>query len=101
MVSVPVGKAIPVPPVTESQDRARARELTSDPRLWVQFKNLVSQQIADGVLEPGDEIAPTLEAADFGISWTTAIRALRELVAEGLLLPPPYRGAHYTVAEVG
>jgi DNA-binding GntR family transcriptional regulator len=85
-------------PVTESQDRARARALTSDPRLWVQFKALVSQQITDGVLEPGDEIQVVLEAADFGVHWTAVAKALRALADEGMLIPPPGRRAPYTVA---
>jgi DNA-binding GntR family transcriptional regulator len=84
--------------VTESQYRARGREATSDPRPWVQLKNLLAAQMEDGILEPGDEVAVTLEAQDFGINQRTARKALRALVAEGRLIPPGEVGKSYTVA---
>lgn len=84
--------------MTENQYRARARETTSDPRPWVQLKSLLSRQIEDGILEPGDEVALRLEAQDFGISPDRALRAFRALVEEGKLIPPQGVAKPYTVA---
>jgi len=55
-----------------------------DPRKWVQLKQRVIRQIADGTLKPGDAVPVTTT----GLSYQTARKALRELVAEGWLLPP-------------
>jgi hypothetical protein len=78
--------------------RARARETTNDPRPWVQLKNELARQIELGILEPGDEVAVTLEAQDFGITRPIARKAFRALVEEGKLISPQSRGRPYRVA---
>jgi DNA-binding GntR family transcriptional regulator len=83
---------------TQSLDRAKARELTSNPTLWVQFKCLIAWQIAEGILEPGDEVSIVRESEDFGISQVPAQKAFRALVAEALLLAPQSKGKPYMVA---
>jgi hypothetical protein len=83
--------------VAESRDRVLAREISDDPTPWVQLKNLLARQIADRVLEPGDQVVLYLEAQDFGINQRSALKAFRALVGEGKL-PPPAPGQPYTVA---
>lgn len=80
--------------------RAIARELTNDPRRWVQLKNVMAHQIEQGILEPGDEVALTLEARDFGVTPQTAMKAFRALVEDGKLVPPQGTGKPYTVAMI-
>jgi DNA-binding GntR family transcriptional regulator len=83
--------------MSESQYRARARLATDDPRTWVQLKCFLAQQIDEGILEPGDTVALSFEARDFGVSHVTALKAFRALVKEGKLLPPPNRNTPYRV----
>ena len=80
--------------------RAAAREITNDPRPWVQLKNVLARQIEQGILEPGDEVALTLEARDFGVMPQTAMKAFRALVEDGKLVPPQGTGKPYTVAVI-
>lgn len=61
----------------------------ADARSWVQLKNLLAKKIEEGILEPGDDVAVTLEAQEFGVTPSTAQKAFRALVAEGKLIPPP------------
>jgi DNA-binding GntR family transcriptional regulator len=84
--------------MTESLDRAKAREITDDPRLWVQLTHSLSMRIQEGILEPGDEVALTLEARDFGVSWRTALKAFRALVDDGKLVAPQGVAGPYLVA---
>ena len=81
--------------------RAIARELTNDPRLWVQLNHMMAHQIEQGILEPGDEVALTLEAQDFGVTPQTAMKAFRALVEDGKLISPQSIGKPYTVAMTG
>jgi hypothetical protein len=67
----------------ENRRRVKAREITADPRLWVQLKFLLAWEIEQGILEPGDEVALTLEARDFWLSAGRAQLAFRALVDEG------------------
>ena len=78
--------------------RARAREITNDPRPWVQLKNELAREIDLGILDPGEEVAVALEAQDFGITRLTAGKAFHALVEEGKLISPQRRGMPYTVA---
>lgn len=66
-----------------------------DPRPWVRFKDEIIKMIEAGVLEPGENVVVTEEAADFGICADTARKAFRALVAGGWLLPVP--GCPYRV----
>jgi DNA-binding GntR family transcriptional regulator len=85
--------------MTESLDRAKAREVTDDPTPWVQLRHSLIMRIQEGILEPGDEVGLYLEAADFGVGWPTALKAFRALVDDGKLLPPQGSGRPYTVAN--
>jgi DNA-binding GntR family transcriptional regulator len=99
MASVPVGKPVALPAVL-SPDRAMALTLTDDPTPWRQLLALLAKQIETGVLEPGDQVAVSLTAADFAIAPRVARKAFAVLVEQGLLItPPPGQGAPYTVAE--
>ena len=79
-----------------------AAKLTDDPTPWRQLLAVLAKQIETGVLEPGDQVALSLTAADFGVVPRVARKAFAVLVEQGLLIvPPPGQGAPYTVAEVG
>jgi DNA-binding GntR family transcriptional regulator len=84
--------------MTVNRYRATAREITNDPRPWVQLKNLLARQIEQGILEPGDEVAVTHEAQDFGVAPVSARKAFRALVEEGKLISPQGQGKPYQVA---
>lgn len=80
--------------------RAKARETTNDPRPWVQLKHELARQIELGILEPGDEVALTLEAQDFGVTPQIAKKSFRALVEEGKLVSPQGVARPYTVAMI-
>jgi hypothetical protein len=73
--------------------------MTYNPTPWVRFKNELIKMMDAGVLEPGDEVCISLEAADFGITQHPAERAFRALVREGKLLPSPGPGRPYRVPQ--
>ena len=55
--------------------------------LYQQIKDLVSRQIQDGTLGPGDRLPSEHElVAKFGMSRMTVNRALRELAAQGRIV---------------
>jgi DNA-binding GntR family transcriptional regulator len=51
----------------------------------MQLKNELLRMIEAGVLEPGDDVAITLECQGFGIRYENGKKAFDALVAEGWL----------------
>lgn len=75
--------------------------MSNDPRpLYEQVKQVLRTEIAEGRYVPGEPfISQQKVCARFGVSAITAIRALNDLAAEGLLVRRPGRGTF--VAEPG
>lgn len=75
--------------------------MSNDPRpLYEQVKHVLRTEIAEGRYVPGEPFVSQQKVCDrFGVSAITAIRALNDLAAEGLLVRRPGRGTF--VAEPG
>ena len=62
--------------------------------LYLQLKDLLASQIADGLLRPGDPLPSERQLCEkFDLSRTTVRQALRELSNQGLICTVPGRGA--------
>jgi GntR family transcriptional regulator, arabinose operon transcriptional repressor len=62
--------------------------------IYVSIKNRIREEIAQGVLKPGDRVPSELQlATELGVSRTQTRQALRDLEMEGYLLRAPGRGS--------
>jgi len=62
--------------------------------LYLQLKDLLASQVADGHLQPGDALTSERQLCEeFNLSRTTVRQALRELNQEILIRTVPSRGA--------
>lgn len=72
--------------------RVRVSDAAGTPR-FRQIQDYLLKQIASGKLAPGDRLPPLREwAAEVGIAYETMSKAVRELVAKGILEAAPRRG---------
>lgn len=64
--------------------------------LPLQIADLLGEQIAEGVLPPGERLRETELASTYAVSRATVREALRLLETRGLVRIQPQRGAHVT-----
>jgi len=69
-------------------------EFKPDVPLYIQIKNYIREKIKSGALKIGDKISPEeLLCKKFQVSKITVIRALRDLVNEGLIIRKQGKGS--------
>ncbi|MEA3339084.1 MAG: GntR family transcriptional regulator [Chloroflexota bacterium] len=68
--------------------------------LYLQLKDILASQVAEGLLQPGDALPSERQLCEeFNVSRSTVREALRELSDQGLLRTVPGRGAFVTVHQ--